>query len=322
MSHADEMSVDGRPVKEEVATPTAMGPEDTGDTTADERELPRLPPHSHFHPSHAPGTGTKRKRATSINEDQDPDPELDDEPRPRPSASDGSPPTHVVWTRAFPKISASALEAITGHKNASTFAIPVKERDAPGYKNLILRPQDLKSIRSAISHGHKAATTLCPADANPNASSVMLPIHEDIIPPKGIINYPQLEKELMRMFANAVMFNADPDRGFGRRWRGAGSGVHGEDPLGYEIDEDGVVKDTKHMFADVEKIVGSLRSAERRSEEIAGFGGFGGSVREREKEKDRESSVARASTRADDEDDDATADGESHTGTIKRRKKV
>jgi hypothetical protein len=287
MSHADEMSVDGRVVKEEVATP--MGVEDTGDTTAD--ELPRLPSRS--------GPGVKRKRASSI------------EPQ---TASE--PPCHVLWTRAFPKISASALEAITGHRNASIFAAPVKERDAPGYKNLILRPQDLKSIRSAIMAGHRAASAAAPADSNPNASSVWLPISEDIIPPRGIINYSQLEKELMRMFANAVMFNADPERGFGRKWRGAGSAGGNGDPLGYEIDEDGVVKDTKHMFSDVEKIVGSLRAAERRSEEIAGSLGIalGGTI--------RDSSIARDSTKADDDEGDVTGDGESHVGTVKRRRKA
>jgi hypothetical protein len=297
MSHADEMSIDDRPVKEEVATPVGVV-DDAGDTTAD--ELPR-------HPK----PNTKRKRASSL----DPEPE----PGSHPIAT---PPTHVLWTRAFPKISASALEAITGHKNASTFAAPVKERDAPGYKTLILRPQDLKSIRSAINAGYKAASAMAPADTNPNASSVWLSIHDDIVPPKGIVNYSQLEKELMRMFANAVMFNADPDRGFGRRWRGAGRGSGGEDSLGYEIDEDGVVKDTKHMFADVEKIISSLRSAERRSEEISGLGclssfaGLGNIG--------RDSSVARASTKADDEDDDGPVDGEHHAGigSVKRRRKA
>lgn len=70
----------------------------------------------------------------------------------------------------------------------------------------------------------------------------------------------------MRMFANAIMFNPDPKRGFGGRWRdmakGRGEGV------GFEIDEDGIVRDSKVMYADVEKVVQSLRSAEMRSEEM------------------------------------------------------
>jgi hypothetical protein len=288
MSHADELSLDNdvpsRQVKEEVATP--LGVEDTGDTTADESSTLPHPP-SRSGPS--PRRSMKRKRAPSV---------------PFESRSSG-PPTHVLWTRAFPKISASALESISGHRNASTFAAPVKERDAPGYKTLILRPQDLKSIRTAITAGHRAATAAAPEDTNPNASSVWLPISEDLIPPKGIINYAQLEKELMRMFANAVMFNADPDRGFGRKWQGIGKGKG--DLVGYEIDEDGVVKDTRAMFADVEKVVGSLRSAERRSEEM------------------RESSMARGNGE-DDEVDELAGDIESHTGNTgslaKRRKKA
>lgn len=280
MSHADELSLDNeisnRHVKQEVATP--IGVDDAGDTTAD--ELPRPPTRSGI---------TKRKRDSSI---------------PRESRPPSAPPSHVLWTRAFPKISASALEAISGHKNASTFAAPVKERDAPGYKSLILRPQDLKSIRSAITAGHRAATAAAPADMNPSATSVWLPISEDIIPPKGIINYAQFEKELMRMFANAVMFNADPDRGLSTRWHGIGKGRG--DNVGYDIDEDGVVKDTRAMFADVEKIISNLRSAERRSEEM------------------RESSMVRGNV-DEDEVDELAADEDTHVGnmgTVKRRKKA
>jgi hypothetical protein len=284
-SQADELSLDNdlpnRHVKQEVATP--VGVEYGGDTTAD--ELPTRRPSRSGPPSHHTN---KRKRAPSISM----------EPR-----APSGPPSHVLWTRAFPKISASALESIAGHKNASTFAAPVKERDAPGYKTLILRPQDLKSIKSAITAGHRAATAAAPEDMAPSASSVWLPISEDIIPPKGIINYAQLEKELMRIFANAIMFNADPDRGIGRRWQGMGKGRG--DNVGYEIDEDGVVKDTRAMFADVEKIISSLRNAERRSEEI------------------RESSMARA---ADEDDvDELAADDNSHaghTGSVKRRRKA
>jgi Bromodomain len=290
MSHADEdeLSLDNdvasRHVKEEVATP--LGVDDAGDTTADESSThPRLPSRSGPSPRHP----TKRKRASSIPFE----------------ARLTGPLGHVMWTKAFPKISASALESISGHRNASTFAAPVKERDAPGYANIILRPQDLKSIRGAITHGSRAAAAAAPDDMNPNASNIWLPIFEDLIPPKGIINYAQLEKELMRMFANAVMFNADPDRGFGQKWQGIGKGKG--DIVGYEIDEDGVIKDTRAMFTDVEKVVGSLRNAERRSEEM------------------RESSMARA-VGDDDEVDELAGDGDSHagnTGSIaKRRRKA
>jgi hypothetical protein len=296
MSHADEMSVDNdRSVKEEVATPIGVV-EDAGDTTAD--ELPRLPSRSDPSP-------LKRKRAPSIE-----------------SRTPSTPATTVNWAKNFGNISKPALEAITSHKSASTFAHPVKPRDAPGYDRIIRRPQDLKSIRSAILAGDKsgkAALVTCLEDANPHASNAKLPISEDLIPPKGIINSAQLEKEVYRMFANAIMFNPDPDRGLGRKWRGGiGVGINGGEPLGYEIDEDGVVKDTKQMFADVEKIIGNLKAADRSSGEGISHNWVGVT---------RDSSITRGSTMAeeDDDGDEPAGDGESHagnTGTAKRRKKA
>ena len=290
-------------VKQEVATPLPLPPgleDETGDTTADE-SLPNI----RSHPSNiiTSPSRLKRKRNDSIV----------GTPR-----EPTGPATHVLWTRAFPKISASALESITGHRNASMFAAPVKERDAPGYKTLILRPQDLKSIKSTILAGHRAATTAMPEDTPPGQSSLWLPISEDIIPPKGIINYAQLEKELMRMFANAIMFNADPDRGLGASWdEMRGRGKKGGE--GYEIDEDGVVKDTRAMYADVEKIVGSLRSAERRSEEMMGASGVRvGSVVRGSSVGMRGSSVL-----GEGEDEIDELAGEADTGTVaKRRRKA
>lgn len=103
-------------------------------------------------------------------------------------------------------------------------------------------------------------------------ASLQLPISEELVPPKGIVNNAQLEKELMLMFANAIMFNPDPDHGFGPAFSARQATEEAEDNGGYALDEDGVVRDTKVMFADVEKIVGELRSAEqRKSEEKEGL---------------------------------------------------
>lgn len=274
-------------VKQEVATPIG-GVDDVDE--ADES--------SFTHPQSTPGisqnqTGKRKRDASNMFES-----------RPPPS----SPPTHVLWTRGFPKISASALESVSGHRNASTFAAPVKEKDAPGYSSRVLRPQDLKSIRSAINAGHRAATAAAPADMNSSAVNVWLPISEELVPPKGIINNAQLEKELMRMFANAIMYNPDPDAGVGRRLQDKGKAPSG-DVLGYEIDVDGVVKDTRAMFADVEKIITNMRSAERRSEEL------------------REASIATGGlvvTAGEyDEGDEGDGDASSVTGSVaKRRRKA
>jgi hypothetical protein len=273
VSHVEDETAN-RHIKQEVATP--IGVDDAGNTTADEFVALSKP---------ARRTPQKRKRAVSI-------------PESRPVST---PPTQVLWMRNFPKISQSALDGVAAHKNASMFAAPIKERDAPGYKDLILRPQDLKSIRSAIHAGQKAASAMQPADVNPSATNVWLPISEDLIPPKGIINNAQLEKELMRMFANAIMFNADPDRGFGRRLQD--SKGKGDEVLGYEIDEDGVVKDTRAMFADVEKLVMELRSTERKSEE-----------------RPRDVSLAEAAI-DDDEDELAGDEGSVNFGSLAKRRR-
>lgn len=122
------------------------------------------------------------------------------------------------------------MNTISGHKFANMFAKPVTERDAPGYKDLIYVGQDLKSIKSAISAGSRAVAAALESSgaedilgASPvNKSStqpVLLEANKDIVPPKGIVNSEQLEKEICRIFANAVMFNPDSKRGVGPAFR-------------------------------------------------------------------------------------------------------
>ncbi|KAI1187712.1 hypothetical protein F5B17DRAFT_398500 [Nemania serpens] len=174
-----------------------------------------------------------------------------------------TPATHVLWTRAFHKISMAALDQIIGHRYANMFANPIKPRLAPGYYDIILRPQDLKGIQKAITAGSKAAaaTVATMFDVDPNLPAVWLPISIDLVPPRGIINIAQLERELIHMFANAIMYNPDPQRGLGPSFlRSYQSNSEGEDLRGYEFDENGVVKETRNMFAEVEKLLGDLRS--------------------------------------------------------------
>jgi len=148
------------------------------------------------------------------------------------------------------------MNNITSHKHASIFANPVKERDAEGYASMIRRPQDLKSIRNAISAGSRAvvaasalldsasskdgaataASNDSPGPAGTSSSMVTLPAAPDLFPPRGIVNAAQLEQEIMRMFANAVMFNPG---------------------------DAGVVNDTREMFGTVEPAVAKWRAADR-----------------------------------------------------------
>ncbi|KAI1293318.1 hypothetical protein F5Y03DRAFT_331583 [Xylaria venustula] len=175
-----------------------------------------------------------------------------------------TPATHVLWTRAFHKISMTALDQIIGHRYANMFANPIKPRLAPGYYDIILRPQDLKGIQKAITAGSKAAaaTVATMPDVDPNSPVVWLPISIDLVPPRGIINIAQLERELIHMFANAIMYNPDPQRGLGTSFLRSyqSNSEEGEDLRGYEFDENGVVKETLNMFAEVEKLLGDLRN--------------------------------------------------------------
>lgn len=159
----------------------------------------------------------------------------------------------VLVSKNFAKTSALILNEITSHKLAGIFAKPLSERDAPGYRTLVRRPQDLKSIRTAVGKGSKAAIAAVEAlesanEADEDGASVaatptkettpdetkpdlskegplgetgmyLVKVTDELVPPRGIVNSSQLEMELTRMFANAVMFNplAGEERGFGRR---------------------------------------------------------------------------------------------------------
>ncbi|KAK7707167.1 hypothetical protein SLS64_007377 [Diaporthe eres] len=257
-------------VKREEATPKPL--EETGDTTADESVSGRRQLTS----PRASRVAGKRKRQESLASDH----RAASENRPRVPPPPPGIPTHVLWTRGFPRVSVSTLDQISGHKHANMFSHPIRERDAPGYKTIVLSPTDLKSIRAAITAGNKAAAVAAAAlpEGEQGTSSVWLPISEELVPPRGIINSSQLERELVHMFSNAIMYNLDPHRGpgtafmkgSGRGGKGAndhgqgGHGAGGADPgfLGYAVDENSVVNDTQAMFAEVDKLLMELRSTE------------------------------------------------------------
>lgn len=190
-------------------------------------------------------------------------------------------PNHVFANRYFSRISAPVMNDVMTHRLASMFAKPLTEREAPGYKDIIYRPQDLKSIKSAISAGSRTVAAIAgtgtaeeagspAAGSGRGSANLWVEKSLDVLPPKGIVNSAQLEKEICRMFANAVMFNPDPKRGAGstfrkraRRSLTATSDRAGtDDDLGEE-DGSGVVKDTREMFEDVERRLAEWRAAER-----------------------------------------------------------
>ncbi|CAK7272055.1 hypothetical protein SEPCBS57363_004937 [Sporothrix epigloea] len=188
-----------------------------------------------------------------------------------------TPPTHVLWMRGFPKISASALDQISSHRHANMFAHKIRDRDAPGYGSIVRHPVDLKSIRMAITQGNKAASATSAAlGESSESNSVWLPISEDLVPPRGIINSSQLECELVHMFANAIMYNPDSHRGVGTAFLVEDDIIDDDDPsssanpdmsssnVRYQVDEDGVVNDTRDMYVEVEKLLSDMRSAERQ----------------------------------------------------------
>ena len=270
-------------IKNEAATPRPM--EETGDTTANESgpDRPQI-----VTPSSVASRLHKRKRQ--------------DMPIELPPAT-----TQVLWTRGFTKVSSSALDQISSHRDANMFATAIRQKDAPNYRQIVLQPQDITSIRSAIKHSNKAAVHAAQSlpGGDPGTAHVWLPLSEELVPPKGIINSAQLERELVHMFCNAIMYNPDPDRGPGPGFMKRSQDEE-EEVVGYRLDENGIVKNTRSMFVEVEKLLGDLRSAEK----------------ERSAPPPSATRPASVATPADDtaDDDDEAGDGETGTGTVKRRR--
>ncbi|KAL4968519.1 uncharacterized protein BDV14DRAFT_143356 [Aspergillus stella-maris] len=225
----------------------------------------------------------KRKRALSEAPEPDTHPQMHPEPSQLSRADSDQSAPFVLCARNFPRTGQPIMNDVLMHKHASWFSKPITDREVNGYRDFIYRPQDLKSIKSSISQGSKsvaAATEAAntpvadgespvPASGTPSKNAtLMLQKTEDIIPPKGIVNSTQLEKELIRMFANSVMFNHGPQRGFGPAFPLAPDGALGPRQILSEPDEGGIVKDTIEMFEDVEKAVTKWRAAERTTDDV------------------------------------------------------
>jgi hypothetical protein len=158
----------------------------------------------------------------------------------------------IIAVRNFPRLSNPLMNDITSHRHASIFALPVRDRNAEGYSSMIRRPTDLKTIKAAISSGARAinnmvATTDTPVSAAGAAGSrdtavFVLPWSPEMAPPRAVVNSAQLEREVMRMFANAVMFNPG---------------------------EGDVVADAREMFESAVVSVVNFREAEKGAEAVA-----------------------------------------------------
>ena len=271
-SHADDASADNnrgssRKVKAEPpATPAGTIEDNTPTPGGDFWRSSARTRRDTIRSLETPQITNKRKRADTIEDT----PEVS-----TPVAN--ARPDHVLASRNFPRTSAPIMNDITTHKLASMFAKPLTEREAPGYKNLIYRPQDLKSVKSAINAGSRAIAALEDAGTPPigtkGSATVWVERTPEVLPPKGIVNSAQLEKEVCRIFANAVMFNPDLKHGLGPAFRtrskklAKGEKFDDEDDMVEEDDGGGVVRDTREMFETVEKSVGNWRAAERVGED-------------------------------------------------------
>jgi hypothetical protein len=185
-------------------------------------------------------SSSKRKRQQSHDDEDEPSPEQT------------SRKNTIVATRNFGKMASTIMNDIGSHKHGSRFHQPVRDKDAGGYSEIIRKPRDLKSIRAAITAGTRAVNaatatsnaedthspTGTPARGLVDSSSATVELERsaDLMPPKAIVNGAQLEKEVLHMLANAVMFNPG---------------------------EDGMVADTREMFDDVETRIREWRGAER-----------------------------------------------------------
>lgn len=221
-----------RHIKNEPSTP-ADGPHDVEDS--DRLSVP----------SHTKRTrrGTITQNTSSSKRKRQQSQEVEDEATPEPVPRKST----ITGVRNFNKISSTIINDISSHKHGSRFALPVK--DIGGYSEIIKMPRDIKSIRTAITAGTRAMSAAAATNqgedsptgtpvraADSSSMTVELERSVDLIPPKAIVNGAQLEREVMHMLANAVMFSSG---------------------------EDGMVADTREMFEDVEGRIRDWRGAER-----------------------------------------------------------
>ncbi|KAK6528510.1 hypothetical protein TWF281_009751 [Arthrobotrys megalospora] len=193
---------------------------------------------------------------------------------PRPSfhldmSINATPTSASASVKKFAQRANPLLNNVSAHRYANLFMKPVDERLAPGYSRIVYKPQDIKSIRALIKAGAAQNATGTPtltptptADgpsmsfgttpSTPTTSVANAPMNA-----KGAItNSSQLEKEIWRMFANAVMYNKSNSQ---------------------------VAQEAREMARDIGIAIDNFRSAERIGERKAAE-----AAKEKEKEKEKE----------------------------------
>ncbi|KAG5437556.1 hypothetical protein PCANB_000984 [Pneumocystis canis] len=88
------------------------------------------------------------------------------------------PTPEVVALKRFQNMIMPLWMSLSQHKHGTVFMAPVSNKDAPGYSNLIYFPTDMKSIRNKIRDGK-------------------------------ITTSKQFHREILLLFANAIMYNGE-----------------------------------------------------------------------------------------------------------------
>lgn len=354
-SHTDELSIDAkasntRRIKPEPSVTSTH--EDEASTMDESSRKPGRGRRATIRNDEAPTiprTTTKRKRGDSTL------------PLPSPSLrslSGATPltprkvvtpkPGYILATRNFNKISSTLMQSVIGHKDAYLFAKPLTERDAPGYDKLIFRPQDLKGIKAALTAGSKAVAAMADEsgeDVSAGAKCLWVPQTEDVVPPKGIVNSAQLETEMLRVFANAVMFNPDlaENRSLGPAFHARARTL--EEHVSGENDEDGteagkseigvakpvdgaVVKDTREMCTDMEEAfdgwrdIGKVDDAEARDAPVVTHLRGGGEADEDGEEGGQPTAEAEADEAGDGEEEEKEKEPNEEPRPKRRRRQL
>jgi hypothetical protein len=95
------------------------------------------------------------------------------------SASAAPLPASLSNPKSFKKTIDLLFQSISNHRSSSIFQVPIRANEAPDYHDIVYRPMDLRTIKGRIRDGQ-------------------------------ISTVDEFERDVMLMFANALMYN-DPE---------------------------------------------------------------------------------------------------------------